>query len=292
MNSPNITFTSCLYRLKNRHGVWLHLKWFRNFIRIVNNFYLVIYTSENDYNVIINEIQELHEDIQQNIKVIVKPFSEFHNYKYERFWIDNNNNPNCVSLYNVSDWRLNMLWCEKVHFVKHTITHNYFDTEYHGWCDIGYFRDTTNLDEMRNKWPNKDKISRLHKDRVYYGCNISDKHLHFGYNYHINHFHPLNLDEKTGIPRNVYLHNAHIISGGFYITGREKALWWCEHFQEILEKYIKNNIVVQNEQHIISHCVFINERGKNHRNPNFCIIKSVTETDQEKLWFMFREMLL
>lgn len=298
MDPVNITFSSCLYYMKNRHGYEKHLNWFRDFIRVVNRFNLVIYTGESEYSVICNEIWQLDEVAQQKIKVILKPFSEFHNYKYERFWMDNNARTES-KLKDIADWRLNMLWCEKTHFVRETIEKRYFDTEYYGWCDIGYFRDTLSSDAYRERtrssWPNPNKLALLHKAKVYYGSNIPPSQLHNCYNYHVRHFHPSNMDTTTGIPRDLYHQQSHLISGGFYITGREKALWWCWRFQEILERYITNNVVIQDDQHIIAHCVFVSNKsgdsGDSGISPDFCILK-VNETNEDKLWFLFRDFLL
>jgi hypothetical protein len=253
--------------------------------------------------------------------VVIKPFTEFYNYKYKSFWIENNNNPQCATLYNITDWRLNMLWCEKVHFVKQTIEQKYFDTtEYYGWCDIGYFRDTltksasmtvtardtllprfTLLDPqtsyskiIRERWPNPEKINALDKNRVYYGCNVDQKHIPVGLKYYSDHFHPSNIDNQTGLPRTIYNKRAHLISGGFFITGREKMKWWVHTFQTTLEKYIRHNAVVQDDQHMISDCIFTRNTvtGMDTGSDNdFCIMK-VNETSQDKLWFMFRDLLL
>ena len=305
MTAVNITFSSCLYGMKNRHGYEKHLNWFRDFIRVVNRFYLVIYTGETEYSVICDEVRKLGEDTQRKIKVILKPFSEFHNSKHERFWTDNNARPEC-KLADIADWRLNMLWCEKTHFVRETIEKQYFDTEYYGWCDVGYFRDTLSSgsayrERICEDWPNPDKINRLRKDKVYYGCNISTSNLYIGYTYYTRHFN--NADPETGIPRESYPRRAHMLSGGFYITGREKALWWCSRFQEILELYIANNAIIQDDQHIIAHCVFTTMNGMNGMNgmndgttpgttsPDFCIIK-INETNEDALWFLFRDVLL
>ena len=272
--------------MKNRHGYEKHLNWCRDFIGVVNRFYLVIYTGENEYPGICNEIQKLDEATQRNIKVVVKPFSEFHNSKHERFWMENNARPEC-KLTDIADWRLNMLWCEKTHFVRETIEKQYFDTEYYGWCDVGYFRDTLSpgsayRERIREQWPNPNKLNRLHKDKVYYGCNLTPHNLHKGYNYHARHFR--NIDEKSGVPRELYRISAHMLSGGFYITGREKALWWCCRFQDVLERYITNNAVIQDDQHIIAHCLF-------GTSDDFCILK-VNETNEDRLWFLFREFLI
>jgi len=268
------------------------MNWFREFIRVVNRFYLVIYTGEKEYDAICNEIRKLGGDVQGKIKVICKPFSEFHNYKYERFWMDNNARPEC-KLAKIADWRLNMLWCEKTHFVRETIENRYFDTEYYGWCDVGYFRDTLSSayrERIREHWPNPNIINRLYKDKVYYGCNMSPSKLYIGYTYHTRHFN--NIHWESGIPRDLYRENAHLVSGGFYITGREKALWWCCRFQEILELYITNNEVIQDDQHIIAHCVFTTNGGSTpDTNPDFCIIK-INETNEDALWFLFRDFLL
>jgi hypothetical protein len=290
--------------MKNRHGYEKHMNWFRDFIGVINQFYLVIYTGENEYPWICNEIQKLDETTQRKMKVILKPFSEFHNYKHERFWMDNNARPEC-KISEIADWRLNMLWCEKTHFVRETIEKQYFDTEYYGWCDVGYFRDTLSWgggeyrERIRKQWPNPNKINRLHKDKVYYGCNISPKNLHTCYYFHMNHFH--NKEPDTGIPRDLYPPLAHLLSGGFYITGREKALWWCRRFQDVLEQYITNNAVIQDDQHIIAHCVFttretvasgtMNGTMTGTTSDDFCILK-ITETSQDKLWFLFRDFLL
>jgi hypothetical protein len=231
-------------------------------------------------------------------------------------FVENNNNPrdghghgtHCAGTIGavgndgaeIADWRLNMLWCEKTHFVRETIEKQYFDTEYYGWCDVGYFRDTLSSggpgaaathpayrERIREHWPNPDKINRLHKDKVYYGCNISPSNLHKCYTYYAQHF-------QNTARRDVYSPRAHLLSGGFYITGREKALWWCCRFQEILELYIANNVVIQDDQHIIAHCVFTNGmNGMNAgtTNPDFCIIK-VNELIEDKRWFLFRDVLL
>lgn len=306
----NITFSTCLYNLKNRHSSDKHIGWMQGFIPIVNRFNLVIYTDEESSNVIKKEFEKLDSKKTKGlIKVIIKPFTEFYNYKYADYWIKNNDNPEC-KLCDVADWRLNMLWCEKVHFVNETIEHKYFDTEYYGWCDIGYFRDTllprfTILDAdttyskmIHDKWPNPSKIEALDKTRVYYGCNIKPDIMHIALKYHSDHFHPSNLDNETGLRIIKYHKAAHYISGGFFITGREKMKWWVHTFQSTLEKYILNNEVIQDDQQLIADCIFTKTRHRDYddrhddrQDHDFCIMK-VNENTPDKLWFMFRYLLL
>ena len=138
MTAVNITFSSCLYYMRNRHGYEKHLNWFRDFIRVVNRFYLVIYTGEHEYSVVCDEVRKLEEDTQRKIRVILKPFSEFHNYKHERFWIENNSRPEC-KLAELADWRVNMLWCEKTYFVRETIETNTLTLNIMGGVMSGIF---------------------------------------------------------------------------------------------------------------------------------------------------------
>ena len=138
MTAVNITFSSCLYYMRNRHGYEKHLNWFRDFIRVVNRFYLIIYTGEHEYSVICDEVRKLEEDAQRKIKVILKPFSEFHNYTHERFWIENNARPEC-KLAELADWRVNMLWCEKTYFVRETIETNTLTLNIMGGVMSGIF---------------------------------------------------------------------------------------------------------------------------------------------------------
>ena len=98
-----------------------------NFISIVNNFSLVIYTDENS-------CKYINTNGNPNIKIIIKSLEQFYNYKYKDYWIENHKKN--VLLNDKSCWELNMLWSEKIWFVNETIERKYFDTEFYGWCEI------------------------------------------------------------------------------------------------------------------------------------------------------------
>ena len=72
--------------------------------------------------------------------------------------------------------------------------------------------------------------------------------------------------------------------------------WWANTFQTTLEKYIAYNVVIQDDQQLISDCIFRRNTGTGTDTgsiceKDFCITK-VNETEPDKLWFMFRELLL
>jgi hypothetical protein len=133
----------------------------KNFISIVNNFNLVIYTDENSIKYIPDSVKD-----NSKIQIIIKPIEQFYNYNYKNFWIENHKNN--FLLNDVSCWELNMLWSEKIWFVKETIERKYFDTDFYGWCDIGYFRNRENDLDTRflSTWASKNKILDLDTQKI------------------------------------------------------------------------------------------------------------------------------
>ena len=65
------------------------------------------------------------------------------------------------------DWKINMLYSEKINFVKETLQKKYFDTEFYGWCDIGYFRcNQENLPyEQIKNWGLSYKLNKTDNEK-------------------------------------------------------------------------------------------------------------------------------
>ena len=91
-----------------------------NFLPYVNNFNLVIYCGAKE-----KELFDRY-NFSKNIKLVIRELEDFYLYKYKDFFI-NNHHKNKL-LRDKVDWRVNMLWCEKIYMVTHTIDNNYFDT--------------------------------------------------------------------------------------------------------------------------------------------------------------------
>ena len=133
-----IIISSCWYLFKSKFDESVYANWIDNMLSNVNNYYLVIYTDEN------SEIYvRRYADANPRILIIIKPMDQFYCYKYQTYWIKNHEINH--SLNTKTDWRVNMLWSEKIHFVCQTIENGYFINEqtepsWSGWCDIGYFR--------------------------------------------------------------------------------------------------------------------------------------------------------
>ena len=244
----SITFSSCFYIVNSKFHAEQYIEWMNNFLSIVNKFNLVIYTDENTLRFI---------DTKDNskIRIIIKPMENFYNYKYKNFWI--NNHSKNILLNDKSCWELNMLWAEKINFVKETIERKYFDTEFYGWCDIGYFRNRNNgyidtpTTELVN-WPNYDKIKLFDKNKIVYAC-INNNYLYM--NNLLNHIKNKNA---KGLPLSPIPPNQNSIAGGFFILHKNIINWWFNTFDNKLIAYFNNNYLVKDDQIILADCIFSN----------------------------------
>ena len=265
----SITFSSCFYIIKSKFDSTTYINWMNNFISIVNNFNLVIYTDENSSK---------HINTQNNpkIKIIIKPIEQFYNFKYKDLWI--NNHKKNVHLNDKSSWSLNMLWSEKIWFVKETIEKQYFDTEMYGWCDIGYFRNRTDdlhTSTLKN-WCNNMTYVQANIHKISYAC-INNDNGQLDYLYKV-----VNNKNEVGLPLQPIPSHQNSIAGGFFIIHKDKIDWWAETYNKKLELYFKHNYLVKDDQIILVDCIFSDIT-------NFTLFKE----DNPKLdnWFMFQRFL-
>jgi hypothetical protein len=243
-----------------------------NFISIVNNFNLVIYTDENSSKYI---------DTRENtrIKIIIKPIEDFYTYKYKDFWIQNHEKNDLLK--HRIEWYVNMLWSEKIWFVNDTIQNQYFETEFYGWCDIGYFRNnhfdmhTNNL----STWANDKKINMLDRNKIYYAV-INNSRSYMNY---LNKI--VNDKNEIGLPIQPIPNDQLSIAGGFFMLHKEKIDWWCNTFENKLKLYFENNYLVKDDQIILLDCILSN----NTKN-EFNIIKEMDPRFDN--WFLFQRFLL
>jgi len=265
----SITFSSCFYIINSKFSPEKYIEWMNNFISIVNEFNLVIYTDENT-------LKHINTNNNPKIKVIIKPIEKFHNYKYKDFWVSNHAKNNLLN--EKSSWELNMLWAEKISFVKETIERKYFDTDFYGWCDIGYFRNRdcdTHTSKLLN-WPIYDKVKLIDEDKILYSC-INNNHL-FIYNL-------VNLiknKNKDGLPISPIPPNQTSIAGGFFILHKNMINWWFNTFDSKLAAYFNNNYLVKDDQIILADCIFSNM-------DKFILCKEDTMLYDN--WFMFQRIL-
>ena len=265
-----LTLSSCFYIIKSKFDANKYVEWMNNFISICNNFNLVIYTNEESAHYI-------NTNGNPRIRIIIKPIEQFFCYKYKDHWIRNhekNAELNHQSPFNTA-WELNMLWSEKIAFVLQTITNRYFETEFYGWCDIGYFRNRIYDTHTSNlmSWPT---LGTPDKNKVHYACvNCVRDELN-------NMIVQINQRGENGLPIQPIPSNQTSIAGGFFLLHRDKIQCWSDLYYKTLESYFENQRLVKDDQIIIADCVF----------SHLAHFKLYQETTHNDNWFMFQRLLL
>jgi hypothetical protein len=282
---PILTLTTAWYIVKSKFDVTTYIEWIKNFIQMITNFNLVIYTDNASLKVLIPLIQN-----NKCIKVIIKPFSEFITYKYKSDWIDNHKS-STIDLHKKIEWKLNMLWNEKVFLVKETIDEKYFDTEYYGWCDIGYFRNGLNdiPSNFLNKsnWPNNKYLrNTLNDNKIHYGCVQNNtnklKNIQEGIINHYNNYKNGKIMKTKG-PLLIQHYYEISIAGGFFIGKPEILNTYVDLYKEKLEYYFKNKYFIKDDQIIILDIITLNpDKFYLHKEDNILYNN----------WFMFQRILL
>lgn len=261
-NNIKLTLSTSFYILNSKFDIETYKKWAKNLINNVNNFYLVIYTDKKS--------KYFFDDmsINNNIKIVIKEIESFNTYKYKDFWIKNHEQN--TSLNSKIDWKVNILWNEKINFVNETINNKCFETDYYGWCDIGYFRcDYNNLpyDKISN-WPNKNIIDNL-EDKIYYTKVCSDEYIN-----DIESYYKLN-NEIPSLQCS--------IAGGFFISNKDNLKWWYEIYYKKIEEYFNENKLIKDDQIIIIN-LFLQNKDK------FILIEQKNKNYDP--WFAFDTYLL
>lgn len=265
----DITFSTCFYALNSKFDVSTYSMWINNFISITNKFNLVIYT--DDYGVGLIDTME-----KQNIKIIIKPIEEFYCYQYKDAWI--NNHKYNYLLNDKVCWEVNMLWSEKIHFVKQTIDNKYFDTTYYGWCDIGYFRNReydTPI-ELLDDWGDANSFYNAHSSKIVYGRVNMDKNI-------MNEIFKISNNRlPNGLTVDKIPEHRTTLAGGFFILHKKNIEWWHETYYNKLILYFENKRVIKDDQIILVDCIF----------QNISRFTLLLEPDMRyDHWFMFQRYL-
>lgn len=270
----SITFSTCFYPLKNKFTNNIYFEWMDNMLSQVNQYYLVIYTDKDT-----KPFFDKYANANANIRIVIKPMEEFTLYTYKDKWISNHERN--YELKNRVSWEVNMLWNEKIHFVHETMKNKYFDeTEFYGWCDIGYFRNRPNdmkKSELIN-WARPEKINEMitNKNRVYYALinNNSD--------YISALFKVIQNKNAVGLPKVPIPAHQCSIAGGFFISHKNKLEEWRDYYYSQLELYFKHDYLVKDDQIIIADCIF-------SRMKDFKLIRE--NRPEYDNWFLFQRLL-
>jgi teichuronic acid biosynthesis glycosyltransferase TuaG len=139
-----------------------------------------------------------------------------------------------------------MLWNENLFFVEDALKNNFYEDEFIGWCDIGYFRDGP----IEN-WPSHNKINNLDKDKIYY-IKICDNSY---YSYLKNIIE--NKNEK-GLPSIPIPENQVSVAGGFFLSHKKNIKKYSEIYSQKLQNYFDNTYLIKDDQIIVIDSIISN----------------------------------
>jgi len=239
--------------MNSKFNVEKYGEWMDNFVSLLDNFNLVLFTNKASYNDIIKFIHP-------NVKIVIKEYEDFLCYKWD--WQTNHEKNyllNHQSSYN-TNWRLNMVWSEKINFVKEGIT--YFNNDYCMWCDIGYFRSPIN-----NNFPNKKM--ELDPDKVYYALVCPRKQL--------------NTYVRMVLLKQQVPHDQNSIAGGFFLSHIKNIAHHHSLYYAKLDNYFTKDMLIKDDQYILIHC-FVENMTKYH------LIEETNPHIYDK-WFVFQRFL-
>lgn len=262
-----ITFTTCWYRIESKYPLDIYQRWIQLFLSNVK-FNLVIYTDKNS----LGDVQRYE---SKNVIIVIKEIEDFYNYRYRDFWI-NNHGKNCL-INQKSSWILNMLWSEKISFVCSTMDNNYFDSEWHAWCDIGYFRCRSNdisVEQLRT-WPDYTKIANLDKNKIHYACidPVQTEQI----------FKQARIINDIGLPATQLPANQTTVAGGMFLIHNSMCRMFNKLYNKYLKSYFDNKYLVKDDQIILSTIM------ANHMDNFQLYYENNRRYDK---WFMFQRVLL
>ena len=251
-----IIFATAWYIFKAKFEVTVYQKWIKNLLTNAKNVKIVIFTNVESKWVIEPFLQPEVNEYSKNIKMVILEIEEFYGYKYKTQWINNHTENHALN--NRVEWKVNMLWNEKVAFVKRVVENNYFSLtpseeeqlSWVGWCDIGYFRGgDNNMNVYKLKeWANDEALNRLNVNNIYYTQICGDDLL--------NQLKFIKRSENPSTNSIIYMNPIlAYIAGGFFLVNKKNIQWWYDTYYSLLKCYFTNNCLVKDDQIIIMNCI-------------------------------------
>lgn len=257
-----ITFATCWYSVPSKFNGEIYEKWMQNILNHVKEFNLVIFTNVESKHTIEKYVSKN----DKRIKIILKEFEEFHTFCWKDRWIQNHIKNSAMN--KISGWMLNMIWNEKIHFVKESM--GIFDSLYYGWMDIGYFRDKP----IPTSWPN---ISKISEDKIMYAIVCDNREF--------QELRTIVKNENGDFLPCVPIPPLQIsVAGGFFISHKKDLDWWHKTFYTRLKQYFEKEYLVKDDQMIIIDCII-------HNEIKFDLGKNEYPKHTPNRWFYFQDFL-
>ena len=235
--NKDITIVTCYLDInKSKHSKENYKTWIKNYITIIKNNNIVIYSNcENT----INLINKIRNNYLNKTKIVRINLENLYTYKYINYFIkDNKRDP---EKYHTTE--LYLIWNNKVAFMHDAFKNNYFDTEYYMWTDIGMLREES-LYNILNNNEFKCNIEKLNKDKV---TLLKLNNFTFDELSYKNRIIPYNYLMGTNYPIGSNRCGAGVIIASKYIIEK-----WFDIYYSMLDTFINNDFFSGKEQNILN----------------------------------------
>ena len=231
----NLTIITAYIEIpKKKYDTSLYLQWINNYMNLIKDTPLVIYTnSENIKNI----IENIRKDYLNLTKIINVDINSLHCYKYIKYFENDYNRDN----ERYHDPLLYLIWNNKTAFMYDAYNNNYFNTDYYAWTDIGMIRDLNTFKLLNNKFPNNNL--KIKSDKVYL--------------LEIEKFENAELNYNNNIP---FIFTNNRCGGGVILCSKYIIKDWFIIYYNMLDNFIENNIFSGKDQNILNN-IYIKYRN-------------------------------
>lgn len=285
--NKTLTLVSCFYVLdKAKFPKETYLSWLTHFLQIFQYnpyIYLFLYTDSYSASFLPTFIRNI-----PSVFVIIKPLEQFYMYKYATMWRKNHEQNHALKM--TTGWELNMLWSEKLWFLRDVIQQHHpnlkIQTPFYAWCDCGYFRNRNNDLHTGGgmayyNWANPRRMQLIDKTKIHYSLINTNKNYIHQLKTQIQHKHPI-----TRVPIHPIPPTQQSIGGGFCLLTPEQIDEWCLEYENKLQDYFESNTTVKDDQIILADCIF----SKNENVNRFFLVAQNPNIVYDP-WFVFQRFL-
>lgn len=212
---------------KKKHTSNSYFEWITNFLPNIDS-YMIIFTDEQSYE----KLHKLRIKYLEKTVIIIKPLENLYCYQFMDYWEKDFNRDH----ERMHHPYLYIIWNEKSMFMLQAVKINPFNTNYYAWTDIGMVRDTEYIPHI-SKYPNKEIIKTLKKDKIYL-LNLND----FSDN-----------DLQYSAPTELFRYQNNVRTGGGVILGHKDIIpVWTNEYYKMMNEFIQNNYFAGKDQSIMS----------------------------------------
>lgn len=219
---------------KKKFSSLTYYNWIINYLRILKQTKIVIYTNSE---IIINLINEIRKGYLEYTKIIKVNIEDLYSYKY----IDYFNKDYERDMERYHDPLLYLIWNNKISFIYETYKKKYFETELYAWTDIGMIRNEETFEILKNLLP-LNSIEKINKEKVYL--------------LEVEKFKEEELNYKEEKP---YKFTENRCGGGVILCSKENIEELNKNYYEMIDKFIENDIFSGKDQNILNNLYIKNK---------------------------------